>query len=266
MSKFVAWYLVELDGLLRGRITADALHSLLLEIERHLTEAIEERTARGMNQEVAELAALEALGSPEQVAAAELQQLGQSPWVARGKKLALGGTVALAGIWLIAGFQSEAVFHPLAGLAFLIAAPLIALGVILGKQFPWQAWMGAAACGVIALAVHQGTQHVYFGERELSGAAARAELTTRVKELEALRAEAPGVIPPLSLENAAASVREAELALAKTPLQRVGERFIPALVAVTLFMGLFGGLFGALQVLASRRPRAHWLRRRLARA
>ncbi len=62
MAKYIDWYLVEAEGMLRGRLRQDRLHDVLSEAEAHLRDTAEDLVAHGMSSEDAELAAIERFG------------------------------------------------------------------------------------------------------------------------------------------------------------------------------------------------------------
>ncbi len=247
MSKFVSWYVVELDGLLRGRIPADRLHSLLSEVENHLNEAIEDRVARGMSREEAELATLEAMGSPEKMAEAELRLAGETPLRKWAFKATAGALIAMSVLWLFASLLPDTGFHPLIGIAWLLAAPVLIVGGFLARRLPWRLFVVAAVCGVISLANHQGTRHVYYGDAEFTLEAARTLLVANSPD----PATQPGLKEVLTQE------------LAKSSAQRTAQRLPGAIIALSLFMSLYGGFLWLFTRLPQGRQ-VHWLKKRLA--
>lgn len=166
MPKFTHWYLVELDGLLRGNVSAERLHELLSEIECHLQDAVQERTAKGMSIEEAELAALEAIGSPEKIAAEELARNASGRKLKFGKQLVYGGAAVMAGSMLFAALLTDAQFHPLFGFGLFWGGLALLIGSGLLKQVNWRIFGGLMVVASVSLAFHQGTRHVYVGDTE----------------------------------------------------------------------------------------------------
>ncbi|MCX7801069.1 MAG: hypothetical protein N2109_12115 [Fimbriimonadales bacterium] len=72
MPRYIEWYLAELERRLARRVTRERLHQLLAETETHLSERSEELRREGMEPRAAELAAIDAFGPPERLAALEL--------------------------------------------------------------------------------------------------------------------------------------------------------------------------------------------------
>jgi hypothetical protein len=62
VAKYIDWYLVEAEGMLRGQLRQDRLHDVLSEAEAHLRDTAENLVAHGMSSEDAELAAIERFG------------------------------------------------------------------------------------------------------------------------------------------------------------------------------------------------------------
>jgi len=62
MAKYIHWYLVELEGMLRGEVRNDQLHDILAETESHLRDSAEDLASKGMGPDQAEIAALEKFG------------------------------------------------------------------------------------------------------------------------------------------------------------------------------------------------------------
>jgi hypothetical protein len=257
MSKFVSWYLVELDGLLRGQISADRLHALLAEVEAHLIEAIQERVSRGMPQEEAELATLEAMGSPEKVAHEELRVAGVTKGADRAFKMSSFALFGLGAGWLFAGTLPEAQFHPLVGLFWLAAVSVLLVSSFIAQNIPWRALAVATVCGIVSLSMHQGTRHVYLGDEEILIQDARAFITSANAGVGDATTEAWRQADA----TARASALQAELN--KSSLQRMAERAVPAAIVVPIFMGLNAGVLLVVTKLRKRTLR-HWLRTRLA--
>ena len=256
MSRLVTWYLVELDGLLRGRVSSDRLHTLLSEVELHLAEALEERRARGMAEDEAELAVIEAMGSPERIAEKEL---GESKWVDLGRKIGIGSALAMGGLWFVLGFTPESVFHSNVGLALVLGLPLFWLGCLLSRSLLWRPLIVAGALGAMSLAIHQGTRHVYLNDQEIrveAAAFAVEKFPTLVGEDTIV---AQGETLAWNQERQAAALVE----LAKSPVARTVERLPQAVIALTLVTGLFALVGFALANWPRPRMRS-WLRRRLA--
>lgn len=247
MSKFVSWYIVELDCLLRNQIPADRLHSLLNEVENHLNEAIAEREARGMSRDEAELATLEAMGSPEKMAEEELKLAGASPRKSAAYTATLVATGFLCVGWLIGSLLPDKNFHSVTGLVFVLALPVLLFGGFVAQRINWRLFWVAAACGAVSLAIHQGTRHVYFGEQEFL-----------VENAQALVAESGVVTPSLQARN---EVLRQELA--KPMAQRFAQRLPGAIVGLTAIMGITGGFVWLFTRLPRKRS-VHWLKQRLA--
>ncbi len=257
MSKFVSWYLVELDGLLRGQISADRLHALLAEVEAHLIEAIQERVSRGMPQEEAELATLEAMGSPEKVAEEELRVAGLTKGPDRAFKASTYALFGLGAGWLFAGTLPDTQFHPLVGFFWVVASAVLVVSSFFAQRIPWRPLLVATICGVISLSMHQGTRHVYLGDEEVLIADAQTFIVSARQATEAMTMEA------WQVTDAGARATALERELSKSSLQRTAERAIPSVIVVPIFMGLNAGVLFLISKLR-RRSLRHWLRTRLA--
>jgi len=166
MPKYTQWYVVELDGLLRGKVPAERLHELLSEIECHLQDAVQERTAKGMAVEEAELAALEALGSPEKIAAEEMARNSGGRKLRIGHRLVVGGTALMAGSMLFAALLTDTRFHPLFGFGLFWGGLALLIGFGMLRQVNWRMIGGLMVVASVSLAFHQGTRHVYVGDTE----------------------------------------------------------------------------------------------------
>ena len=58
MAKFIDWYLVEAESLLRGQLRQDRIHDVLSEAEAHLRDGVEDLVAHGMSEDDARRAAV----------------------------------------------------------------------------------------------------------------------------------------------------------------------------------------------------------------
>jgi hypothetical protein len=138
-------------------------------------------------------------------------------------------------------------FHPLVGVSWLFAAPVLMVGGFLARRLPWRLFAVAAVCGAIALANHQGTRHVYYGDAEFTLEAAQTLLVANAPD----PATQPGLKEVLTQE------------LGKSSAQRVMQRLPAAIIAVSFFMSLYGGFLWLFTRLPQGR-RVHWLKKRLA--
>ncbi|MFN3684093.1 MAG: HAAS signaling domain-containing protein [Fimbriimonadaceae bacterium] len=73
MARYIEWYLAELERRLGRLVSRERMHEILCDAESHLREKAEALEREGMDPRAAQLAAVEAFGRPDRVAAAELR-------------------------------------------------------------------------------------------------------------------------------------------------------------------------------------------------
>lgn len=107
MGKYIDWYLVEVEGMVRADLRADEARDALNEIESHLRESSSDLEARGMSVDEAELSAVERFGRASLVAAGLLERRVSSGAVRRaepvrriGLGLATASLVLGISMWL----------------------------------------------------------------------------------------------------------------------------------------------------------------------
>ncbi len=74
MSRYIDWYLVELEGMTKDRLRGDRFHDLIRETEAHLRDTSRDFQASGMSEEEADLVAIERFGRVSDVAAASIDE------------------------------------------------------------------------------------------------------------------------------------------------------------------------------------------------
>jgi hypothetical protein len=80
MSRFVNWYTVELERLLKGRLPSAQVAETLAEVEAHLTDSAEELAPSCVHGEDPEALAIERFGSPGKIAYHLINEHGRRPY------------------------------------------------------------------------------------------------------------------------------------------------------------------------------------------
>ncbi|MFI5387202.1 MAG: HAAS signaling domain-containing protein [Fimbriimonadales bacterium] len=129
MGKYIDWYLVELEGRIKGRLPEAAIGETLAEVEQHLLACAGDLEKGGAALDEAEKEATRRFGSPTKIAWSLIQT--QAPRAAQPLSKwpviwAAVGT-AWAGFWLVSGWYPISllmVFYglPVVGLFFCIAS------------------------------------------------------------------------------------------------------------------------------------------------
>ncbi|MFI5387203.1 MAG: HAAS signaling domain-containing protein [Fimbriimonadales bacterium] len=211
MGRYIDWYLVELEGLLEGRLRPDRAHDLVSQAEAHLVETSDRLRAEGMAEKASELAAIQKFGSARKIAD-EAGHHGSVPHFV-AKLLMLGSFAAFTGLaslsllrlgpsdWFVQTYLWGC------GVVFFIAAMFV-------KRVPWRELIVLGLTSGIVLSLWSGQVYPAVSEVPRGTMAHNAQgllsmskgITGELQNLHARRAEF-NAIPAFLKSDALSSTR-----------------------------------------------------------
>ncbi len=158
MAKYSDWYIVELEGYLKGRLPDIHRFEAIKELSNHFAEHVDELVEKGMDPVEAEKSAINSFGSPRKAA---INFLANSRSARAGASIGTVGMVAVVLFIFVLTFAlysaslrfqvqgPQYYFLGALGLA-VVAAVAILLSTILGRKMAAKRFVSAWAAGILA--------------------------------------------------------------------------------------------------------------------
>lgn len=158
MSKYIDWYLVELEALTKDRISRERFHDLIRETEQHLRDRSSELQGSGLSEEEADLIAIEKFGKVSRVAhlsvrTSERHSRGAGWLALSALAIFILSAVAILGFPHADMLPTLAKIGAVCGIVFCVASWF-------ANRYLWRGILMAAVVSSIVGGVYFGTQYV----------------------------------------------------------------------------------------------------------